>query len=95
MKRDLLDASMIQDSLAHLDGWHVEGHELVREFRFVRYWAGIEFVNHTARLAEEMNHHPEMLIGWKKVTVRLTTHDSGGLTALDVELARRISSLLR
>jgi len=50
------------------------------------------FVNHVASLAEEMGHHPDIDIRWNEVTLRLTTHDAGGLTAADLALARRIDA---
>ncbi len=92
MKPELLNDTAIQTALAKLPGWQVEGRELVKEFRFGSYLAGIEFVRQIARLAEAMNHHPDLLVRWRKVTVRLTTHSAGGLTALDFTLAGKIAS---
>ena len=93
MKPELLNNTAIQSALAKLPGWQVEGRELVKEFQFASYLAGIEFVQQVARLAEEMNHHPDLLVRWRKVTVRLATHSAGGLTKLDVELAGKIAAL--
>lgn len=93
MKPELLSASAVQQHLIPLPGWQVEGAELVKEFRFTNYLAGIEFVRRVAVLAEEMNHHPDLLVGWRKVTVRLTTHSVGGLTLLDFSLAGQISAV--
>lgn len=92
MKRDLLSQEAIQRHMAALPGWQVEGRELVREFRFSSYMEGIEFVRRVALLAEAMNHHPDLLVGWRRVSVRLSTHSAGGLTVLDFELAGQISS---
>ena len=50
------------------------------------------FVNHVADLAEKMDHHPDILIQYKKVTLTLSTHSAGGLTALDFELAKKIDA---
>lgn len=87
MKPELLNEAAIQQALTTLPGWRVEGRELIKEFQFPSYLAGIEFVNKVARLAEAMNHHPDLYVGWRKVTMRLNTHSAGGLTALDLELA--------
>ncbi len=90
MKPELLNEADVQQALMALPGWHVEGRELTKEFPFASYLAGIAFVNQVARLAEEMNHHPDLLVSWRKVTVHLTTHSAGGLTKLDLDLARRL-----
>ena len=93
MKPELMDAAAIQQSLDELPGWQVTGRELVKEFKFGSYLAGIEFVTQVARQAEALNHHPDLLVGWRKVTVRLSTHSAGGLTVLDFELAGKIALL--
>lgn len=92
MKPELLHDTTIQAELLKLPGWEVEGSALVKNFQFASYLAGIEFVRQGAHLAEAMNHHPEMWVGWRKVTVRLSTHSAGGLTALDFELAEKIEA---
>lgn len=91
MKPELLSESAVQQQVATLPGWQVEGTELVKEFRFTSYLAGIEFVRQVAVLAEKMNHHPDLLVGWRKVTVRLSTHSAGGVTPLDFALASQIA----
>ncbi|MBN8422732.1 MAG: 4a-hydroxytetrahydrobiopterin dehydratase [Verrucomicrobia bacterium] len=91
MKPELLSESAIQQQMASLPAWQLEGKELVKEFRFASYMAGIDFVRRVAVLAEAMNHHPDLLVGWRKVTVRLSTHSAGGLTRLDFELAGQVT----
>lgn len=93
MKPELLSGEAVQRLMATLPSWRVEGAELVKEFRFPSYLAGIEFVRQAAGFAEALNHHPDMYVGWRKVTVRLTTHSAGGLTNLDFEFARQIAML--
>jgi len=93
MKRTLLTEEEIVNALASLEGWSVEGCELVKTFRFTAYLAGIHFVSHLGQAAEVMNHHPELHVGWRKVTMRVTTHSAGGLTELDVALARAAERL--
>jgi 4a-hydroxytetrahydrobiopterin dehydratase len=74
--------------------WEREGDEIVREWRFENFAQAIAFVNRVAVLAEEANHHPDILVhGWNKVKLSLTNHSAGGLTALDFEMASRIDEL--
>ena len=89
MKAQLLSAEEIESRLVSLPGWRAEGPVLVREFQFPSYLAGIEFVRVLAVEAEELNHHPDLFVGWRKVTVKLSTHSAGGVTTLDFELAER------
>ncbi len=90
MKPAILPHSASQEALAALPGWQIVGNELVREFQFPAYLDGIDFVGRIARLAEAMNHHPDLHVGWRKVTVRLSTHSAGGLTGLDFDMAEQI-----
>lgn len=94
MKPELLSDEAVLQCLASLLSWRLEGHELVKEFRFASYLAGIDFVQRVALLAEQMNHHPDLHVSWRKVTVRLSTHSAGGLTHLDATLAAQISQTL-
>ena len=93
MKRTPLTEAEIATALAMLEGWNVEGCELVKTFRFPSYLAGIDFVSRLGQAAEAMNHHPDLLVGWRKVTMRVTTHSAGGLSELDVALAREADRL--
>ena len=93
MRPELLSDAAIQEQLTAHPTWQIEGKELVKEFRFPSYLAGIEFVRRVALLAEAMNHHPDLVVGWRKVTVRLSTHSAGGLTRLDFTLAGQISDV--
>lgn len=88
---DRLSPEEIEASLHALSGWTVEQGALSKVFAFDSYARGILFANAVAWQAEDLNHHPDLLIGYKSVTVTLRTHDAGGgLTAYDFELARRI-----
>ncbi|RBP47582.1 4a-hydroxytetrahydrobiopterin dehydratase [Roseimicrobium gellanilyticum] len=91
---ELLQESEIVEQLSAVAGWSREGVEIVRLFKFSSYMAGIDFVVKVAHLAEEANHHPDMQVGWRKVTVRLSTHSKGGLTKLDFALARQVDGLV-
>ena len=80
----------IQRALGNLPGWARRGDVLTKTFSFSRFPDGIDFVDRVARLAEAANHHPDIDIRYTKVTLTLTTHDAGGITTNDLELAREI-----
>jgi 4a-hydroxytetrahydrobiopterin dehydratase len=75
--------------------WSRGGQAIFREWQLADFAAAIAFVNRVAALAEEANHHPDILVhGWNKVRLELSTHSAGGLTAADLALAERIDALL-
>ena len=75
------------------EGWTREGDEITRTFEFDSYLEGVGFVAGAGGLAEEAFHHPSMTVEWREVEVRLTTHDAGGITDKDIELAERFNEL--
>jgi 4a-hydroxytetrahydrobiopterin dehydratase len=83
----------IQGALAQLSGWARVGDEIVKTYDCTSFAAAISFVVQIGFLAEHANHHPDLDIRYRKVKVALTTHDSGGLTDKDLELARRIEEV--
>jgi 4a-hydroxytetrahydrobiopterin dehydratase len=93
----LLSDAEIEKRLATLDGWRQESDvpaAIAREYRLGDFAAAIAFVNRVAELAEQANHHPDILVhGWNRVRLTLSTHSEGGLTAADFELAARIDQL--
>jgi len=92
-RRDLLSAEQVSDALADLSGWTLVDGKLHAEFVFADFAEAFAFMTAVAPVAEELDHHPEWTNVWNTVTVDLWTHDRGGLTGLDVELARSMSSL--
>jgi 4a-hydroxytetrahydrobiopterin dehydratase len=82
-----------QQRLADVPGWEIAGDGLERTFRFPDFATAFGFMAAAAVVAERMNHHPEWSNVYNRVVVRLTTHDAGGLSALDYELAARMSDL--
>ena len=75
-------------------GWRLEGKALVREFEFKDFLAALDFVNAVGTQAEAIQHHPDILLhNYRKVKITTSTHDVGGLTENDFELAERINKL--
>ncbi len=74
--------------------WIEKDGALERTVELPSFPAAIELVNRVAAVAEEANHHPDIAISYKKVTLRWTTHSAGGITALDHELAERTNALI-
>jgi 4a-hydroxytetrahydrobiopterin dehydratase len=89
----LLSDDEVQGRLGELNGWERKGDSIVRDFKFDDFQGSVDFVNRITPPAEEMNHHPDLEISWKTVTVSITNHAEGGLTEADFELARRIEAL--
>jgi len=87
---ELLSDIEIQRDLGSLQGWARKGDVLTRTYQFRNFTQSMEFVNRVAELAESANHHPDIDIRYSKVTLTLSTHDAGGITANDVNLARMI-----
>ncbi|WP_306117147.1 MULTISPECIES: 4a-hydroxytetrahydrobiopterin dehydratase [unclassified Roseitalea] len=89
MTRPCLTRTEIEKALADLGGWSVEDGEaaIVRQFRFADFAEAFGFMARCALTAEKLDHHPEWTNVYNRVSVRLTTHDSGGVTELDVALA--------
>jgi 4a-hydroxytetrahydrobiopterin dehydratase len=90
--RKLTDGE-VAATLRELAGWRVEAGKLHREFRFADFSQAFGFMTRAALAAESMNHHPEWFNVWNRVVVDLETHDAGGLTELDFELARRMNAI--
>jgi 4a-hydroxytetrahydrobiopterin dehydratase len=87
-----LNDTEIDEALEGLDGWERSGGAIVKQFDNGDFKGSVDFVNRLTPDAEEMNHHPDLAISWKTVTVTITTHSEGGLTDGDFDLARRIDA---
>ncbi|WPD18210.1 4a-hydroxytetrahydrobiopterin dehydratase [Thermaerobacter composti] len=85
-----LDEAAIRQRLAALPGWERTGDAIRRTYRLATFRDAVFFVNAVAALAEGMNHHPDVDIRYRQVTLTLTTHSAGGLTDRDFELAAAI-----
>ncbi|HEX7981365.1 MAG TPA: 4a-hydroxytetrahydrobiopterin dehydratase [Gemmatimonadaceae bacterium] len=83
----------IQRALGTLPGWSRRSNVLTKTFAWPTFARGIEFVNRVAKAADAANHHPDIDIRYSKVTCTLSTHDAGGITEKDLELAGEIERL--
>ena len=90
----LTDAE-IAAGLADLPGWSREGDEIVKTFDCGTFAAAVAFVVRIGFFAEHADHHPDLDVRWKRVRVALSTHDAGGLTAKDLDLATEIEGIGR
>lgn len=88
----LLTTDEVSRQLQDLEDWQRVGDEIVADFEFDDFPDALAFVNRIGDLAEAAQHHPDIDIRWNKVHLALTSHDMGGLTQTDIELASQISS---
>jgi len=83
----------ISAALAKLPGWGRSGTSIVKEYTFASFNEAWGFMSRVALLAEKSDHHPEWSNTWNKVRIALTTHDAGGLSARDFDLAKAIEAV--
>lgn len=88
-----LSPAQIKTALASVPDWKKKGATITRTFQFKDFPAAIKFVNALAKIAEKEWHHPDIDIRWNKVILALSTHDAGGLTERDFNLAKRFDAL--
>ena len=93
MTRKQLDDATIAAELTELSGWQRDGHKLCNEFKFGSFSEAFGFMTSVALVAERLDHHPEWFNVYNRVKVELTTHDAGGISGLDFQLAREIDRL--
>lgn len=93
MERKLLAAGEITEALKGLDGWHEDGGHIKKRFEFVNFAESLAFVNRVGELAEAADHHPDITFGWGYAEFTSTTHDRGGVTDVDLALAKKINGI--
>jgi 4a-hydroxytetrahydrobiopterin dehydratase len=86
-KREKLSDQVISAFTSSHPGWERSGEALVKTFAFVDYAGGMAFAVRAGFASEKRDHHPELRVGYRKVEVTWTTHDAGGITAVDIEMA--------
>ena len=82
-----LSNSEIQYAISDLNGWEFKNNAIHKIFTFESYLISIAFINRLAEIAEEKNHHPDMVVGWCKIDVAFTSHDQGGVTTACIDLS--------
>ena len=92
MSERLPDAD-VERTLASLAGWKRDGDAIVKTFRFRSFRDAVAFVDRLAQVADAADHHPDILIRYRRVTITYSTHSAGGLTAKDVAGAREADRL--
>ncbi|MBS1804220.1 MAG: 4a-hydroxytetrahydrobiopterin dehydratase [Acidobacteria bacterium] len=88
-----LSENEIKSKLVSIPDWQVESGELVRTFLFKDFRGSLKFVNEVGELAEQAGHHPDIDIRYNKVRLALVTHDAGGITGKDFDLAAKADQL--
>ncbi|NNG15347.1 MAG: 4a-hydroxytetrahydrobiopterin dehydratase [Gemmatimonadales bacterium] len=94
MARQKFSEEEVQARLAEVEGWEMIDGRLHREFQFSNFLEAFGFMTQVAMLAERRNHHPDWSNVYNRVVIDLWTHDAGGLTPLDFDLAQSVSRLL-
>lgn len=89
-----LSQQEVAQALQTLKGWELNGDTITKTYKFENYLAGLAFATTAGTIAEAHNHHPDMTIGYRKVTLSFTTHDAGNrITQKDVDVARAIEAV--
>ena len=90
----ILPQEEIDKRLKGINDWRQDDRHIVRDFSFPSFKEAITFVNRVAEISEEIDHHPDIAINYRRVTLSITTHSEGGITRRDFRLAGRIDGLL-
>ena len=91
----LLTSEEIFSRIKELSGWAFMENQIGKEFQFKDFSEALNFVNKVGAIAEELNHHPDIYLhSWNKVNITVSTHDKGGVTEKDFQLAKKINELL-
>lgn len=85
--------SEVKGKLGTLSNWQLARGKLHKEFKFESFAEAIKFVNDIAQIAGSLNHHPDIINTYNKVTLEINTHDEGGITPLDFEFAKQVDLL--
>lgn len=93
MARKKLSPEEIAERVGELKSWATENDFLKKRFDFADFAAALKFVNQVGAVAEQHDHHPDVSFGWGYAEFAITTHDAGGLTGNDFDLAREIERL--
>lgn len=93
MERRVLNENELTNAIADLSGWKTENNALYKRFELADFITALDLVNKAAVIANEMDHHPDIEFGWGYAAFSITTHDRGGITDLDLLLARKFEEI--
>ena len=85
-----LSPEQVTTNLKSLAGWERKSEAIAKQYTFKEFMGGIRFINRIAEIAEQMDHHPDITVNYRRVTFTLSTHDQGGITEKDFRLAEAI-----
>jgi 4a-hydroxytetrahydrobiopterin dehydratase len=91
--RKKLSAEELVEKLSEATGWERKGGKIYKRFTFKNFIEPLKFVNQVGKIAERLDHHPDISFGWGYAEFSITTHDAGGLTMNDFELAKQIDEI--
>lgn len=93
MERKKLTSDEVEKALTGLNGWATDNEKLKKRFEFTNFAESLAFVNKAGELAEAADHHPDIKLGWGYAEFEITTHDRGGITDFDIDLAKKIDAI--
>lgn len=93
MERQKLSEAEVNAALSDLNGWEFGDDKIEKKFKFANFAEALAFVNKVGEIAESLDHHPDIKLGWGYAEVETTTHDRNGVTDFDMELSRKINAL--
>ena len=93
MSRKKLSAEELVEKLSEVNSWERRGEKIYKRFNFENFAESLDFINKVGAIAEKQDHHPDITFGWGYAEFEITTHDAGGLTQKDFDLAREIEKL--
>ncbi len=93
MERKILNDNDLTTALTNLNGWKATDNHLTKRLEFPNFAESLAFVNAVGDLAKAADHHPDITFGWGYAELKLTTHDRGGVTDVDIALAKKIDNI--
>ena len=90
----LLNKKQIEKNLQGLNNWFISEKVIKKKLKFNSYMDSIKFINEVATKAEELNHHPDMIVGWCEIEISFMSHDKGGVTFDCIDMAKFVESVL-
>ena len=90
----LLSKEQIEENLKVLNNWFIVDKAIKKKLKFSSYMDSIKFINKVAAKAEELNHHPDMVVGWCEIEISFMSHDKGGVTFDCIDMVKFVESIL-